>query len=131
MRGRRSGCRALQNAKVIYVMTHDSIGLGEDGPTHQPIEHLQSLRAIPQLDVYRPADAVETAECWALALQSDGPSILALTRQNLAPVRTEASSENLCARGAYRLKPAKNCAQGDPHRDRLGGRNRAWRGRAA
>jgi transketolase len=99
---------ALQNAKVIYVMTHDSIGLGEDGPTHQPIEHLQSLRAIPQLDVYRPADAVETAECWALALQSDGPSILALTRQNLPPVRTEGSSENLCARGAYRLKPAKN-----------------------
>src|SRR5438309_2757968 len=102
---------ALQNAKVVYVMTHDSIGLGEDGPTHQPIEHLQSLRAIPQLDVYRPADAVETAECWALALQSDGPSILALTRQNLRPVRTEASSENLCARGAYRLKPAKNARQ--------------------
>ena len=99
---------ALQNAKVIYVMTHDSIGLGEDGPTHQPIEHLQSLRAMPQLDVFRPADAVETAECWALALQSDGPSILALTRQNLPPVRTEAASENLCARGAYRLKPAKN-----------------------
>ena len=64
---------ALQNARVIYVMTHDSIGLGEDGPTHQPIEHLQSLRAMPQLEVYRPADAVETAECWALALQSDGP----------------------------------------------------------
>jgi len=98
---------ALQNARVIYVMTHDSIGLGEDGPTHQPIEHLQSLRAMPQLDVYRPADAVETAECWALALQSDGPSILALTRQNVAPVRTEAASENLCARGAYRLKRAR------------------------
>src|SRR5678809_440765 len=94
---------ALQQAKVIYVMTHDSIGLGEDGPTHQPIEHLQSLRAMPQLDVYRPADAVETAECWALALQSDGPSILALTRQNVAPIRTEASGENLCARGGYRL----------------------------
>src|SRR4051812_4080327 len=98
---------ALQNAKVIYVMTHDSIGLGEDGPTHQPIEHLQSLRAIPQLEVYRPADAVETAECWALALQSEGPSILALTRQNLQPVRTAPSGENLCARGAYRLKAAK------------------------
>jgi transketolase len=97
---------ALQNARVIYVMTHDSIGLGEDGPTHQPIEHLQSLRAIPQLEVYRPADAVETAECWALALQHDGPSILALTRQNLKPVRTAASSENLCARGAYRVKAA-------------------------
>ena len=99
---------ALQNAKVVYVMTHDSIGLGEDGPTHQPIEHLQSLRAIPQLDVYRPADAVETAECWALALQSDGPSILTLTRQNLPTVRTDASNENLCARGAYRLRSAKN-----------------------
>jgi transketolase len=99
---------ALQRARVIYVMTHDSIGLGEDGPTHQPIEHLQSLRAIPQLEVYRPADAVETAECWALALQSEEPSILALTRQNLRPLRTEASSNNLCARGAYRLKSSEN-----------------------
>ena len=99
---------ALQRARVIYVMTHDSIGLGEDGPTHQPIEHLQSLRAMPQLDVFRPADAVETAECWALALASDKPSILALTRQNLEPVRTAPSSENLSARGAYRLKPSEN-----------------------
>jgi transketolase len=99
---------ALQRARVIYVMTHDSIGLGEDGPTHQPIEHLQSLRAMPGLDVYRPADAVETAECWALALQSEGPSILALTRQNLRPVRTEAAGENLCARGAYRVRAAEN-----------------------
>ena len=99
---------ALQKAKVIYVMTHDSVGLGEDGPTHQPIEHLQSLRAIPQMQLFRPADAVETAECWALALASDGPSILALTRQNLKPVRTEPASENLCARGAYRLKAAEN-----------------------
>jgi transketolase len=99
---------ALQGARVIYVMTHDSIGLGEDGPTHQPIEHLQSLRAMPQLDVYRPADAVETAECWALALTSEDPSVLALTRQNLRPVRTEKSPENLCARGAYRLKAAGN-----------------------
>jgi transketolase len=99
---------ALQRARVIYVMTHDSIGLGEDGPTHQPIEHLQSLRAMPQLEVYRPCDAVETAECWALALQSDDPSILALTRQNLTPLRTKASDENLCARGAYRLKSAGN-----------------------
>jgi len=99
---------ALQNARVIYVMTHDSIGLGEDGPTHQPIEHLQSLRAMPQLEVYRPADAVETAECWALALQSDDPSILALTRQNLRPVRTAHAEENLSARGAYRLKAAEN-----------------------
>ena len=78
---------ALQRARVIYVMTHDSIGLGEDGPTHQPIEHLQSLRAMPQLQVYRPADAIETAECWALALQADEPAILALSRQNLRPLR--------------------------------------------
>ena len=99
---------ALQKAKVIYVMTHDSVGLGEDGPTHQPIEHLQSLRAIPGLEVYRPADALETAECWALALESSGPSILALSRQNLKPVRTGPSAENLCARGAYRLRPARN-----------------------
>jgi transketolase len=99
---------ALQKAKVIYVMTHDSVGLGEDGPTHQPIEHLQSLRAMPQMELFRPADAVETAECWALALESDGPSILALTRQNLKPVRTEPASENLCRRGAYRLKAAEN-----------------------
>jgi transketolase len=99
---------ALQHARVVYVMTHDSIGLGEDGPTHQPIEHLQSLRAMPQLDVYRPADAVETAECWALALTTEAPSILALTRQNLAPLRTKPSAENLCARGAYRLKAAVN-----------------------
>ena len=97
---------ALQRARVIYVMTHDSIGLGEDGPTHQPFEHLQSLRAMPALEVFRPADAVETAECWALALASEGPSILALTRQNLPPVRTKKSAENLCGRGAYRIKPA-------------------------
>ena len=99
---------ALQHARVIYVMTHDSIGLGEDGPTHQPIEHLQSLRAMPQLELFRPADAVETAECWALALTSDKPSILALTRQNLRPLRTEPSAVNLCARGAYRLKSSEN-----------------------
>ena len=98
---------ALQNARVVHVMTHDSIGLGEDGPTHQPIEHLQSLRAIPQLAVYRPADAVETAECWADALALDGPALLALSRQNLAPMRTEAAAENLSAKGAYRLRTAK------------------------
>jgi transketolase len=98
---------ALQRARVIYVMTHDSIGLGEDGPTHQPIEHLQSLRAMPGLEVYRPADAVETAEAWALALQSEGPSLLALSRQNLRPVRTKTAKENLTARGAYRLKDAE------------------------
>ncbi|MEO7603098.1 MAG: transketolase, partial [Sphingomicrobium sp.] len=97
---------ALQKARVIYVMTHDSIGLGEDGPTHQPIEHLQSLRAMPGLLTFRPADAVETAECWALALAAKGPSILALTRQNLPAVRTEKAEGNLCAKGAYRLKAA-------------------------
>jgi transketolase len=89
-------------------MTHDSIGLGEDGPTHQPVEHLTSLRLIPNLAVYRPADAVETAECWALSLlRSDGPSLLALTRQNLPQLRLERSADNLCARGAYRLRAAK------------------------
>ena len=98
---------ALSGAKVIHVMTHDSIGLGEDGPTHQPIEHLQALRAMPGMHVYRPADAVETAECWAAALANAGPSMLALTRQNLSPVRTEAASENLCTKGAYRLKAAE------------------------
>jgi transketolase len=97
---------SLMGAKVVHVMTHDSIGLGEDGPTHQPIEHLQSLRAMPGLHVYRPADAVETAECWAAALANDGPSLIALSRQNLAPVRTEQAGENLSARGGYRLKSA-------------------------
>ncbi len=98
---------ALMGAKVVHVMTHDSIGLGEDGPTHQPVEHLQALRAMPGLHVYRPADAVETAECWAAALANDGPSLIALSRQNLRPVRTEKASENLSARGAYRLKAAE------------------------
>jgi transketolase len=97
---------ALQKAKVIYVMTHDSIGLGEDGPTHQPIEHLQSLRAMPGLNVFRPADIVETAECWALALASEEPSVLALTRQNLPLVRDWDEGENFSARGAYRLRAA-------------------------
>jgi transketolase len=97
---------ALMKQRNILVYTHDSIGLGEDGPTHQPIEHLQSLRAMPGLEVYRPADAVETAECWALALQSDGPSVLALTRQNLPPLRTAMADANSCARGAYRLNSA-------------------------
>ena len=98
---------ALQKAKVIYVMTHDSIGLGEDGPTHQPVEHLQALRAIPQLTVYRPADAVETAECWAAALTDDGPSLLALSRQNVRALRTKAEKANLSAKGAYRLSAAE------------------------
>ncbi|WP_265529988.1 transketolase [Sphingomicrobium marinum] len=97
---------ALQGAKVVHVMTHDSIGLGEDGPTHQPIEHLQSLRAMPGLVVYRPADAVETAECWADALTQDGPSLIALSRQGLPALRTEKAEHNLSAKGAYRLKSA-------------------------
>ena len=105
----RGGIRlaALQQIRAIHVLTHDSIGLGEDGPTHQPIEHVMSLRMIPNLDVYRPADIVETAECWELALKdADGPSVLALTRQNLPQLRTEKAGENLSARGAYRLKAA-------------------------
>jgi transketolase len=98
---------ALQQARVIYVMTHDSIGLGEDGPTHQPIEHMMSLRAMPNLDTYRPCDVVETAECWALALEkADGPSLLALSREGLPQLRTDVS-ENLSAKGAYRLKAAE------------------------
>jgi transketolase len=98
---------ALQEIRVVFLMTHDSIGLGEDGPTHQPVEHMTSLRLIPNLAVYRPADAVETAECWALSLERrEGPSLLALTRQNLPQLRNEASSENLCSRGAYRLRAA-------------------------
>jgi transketolase len=88
-------------------MTHDSIGLGEDGPTHQPVEHLAALRAMPNLRVFRPADPVETAECWQLALErKDGPTLLALTRQNLSPLRTEASDDNRCAQGAYEIRPS-------------------------
>ena len=98
---------ALQQIRTVYVMTHDSIGLGEDGPTHQPIEHVQSLRMMPNVLVMRPADTVETAECWDIALrQKDRPTVLALTRQGLPQVRTEAAGENLSARGAYRVKSA-------------------------
>ena len=97
---------ALQHIRVIYVLTHDSIGLGEDGPTHQPIEHLLSLRAIPNLAVYRPADAVETAEAWELALaDTTRPSVLALSRQNLPQLPRE-SAENLTAKGAWRVRAA-------------------------
>ena len=96
---------AIQRAQVVYVLTHDSIGLGEDGPTHQPVEHVQSLRLIPNLNVFRPADVVETAECWALALQAEGtPSVLALSRQNLPQLRSQGGM--LSAKGAYRLKAA-------------------------
>jgi transketolase len=99
---------ALMRQRVIFVATHDSIGLGEDGPTHQPVEHLASLRAIPNMLVLRPADAVETAECWELALRrADGPSVLALTRQELPTLRQEHTDENLCARGAYVLAGAE------------------------
>ena len=95
---------SLMKIRVIYVMTHDSIGLGEDGPTHQPIEQLSSLRSIPNLNVFRPADTTETFECWQLALESlNSPSILALTRQKLDPVRKEFSKENKSAYGAYEI----------------------------
>jgi transketolase len=98
---------ALMGLRVIYVLTHDSIGLGEDGPTHQPVEHLASLRAIPNLNVFRPADAVETAECWEVALASPTtPSALALTRQSVPALRRDAS-ENRSARGAYVLAEAE------------------------
>ncbi len=98
---------ALMGLRVIYVMTHDSIGLGEDGPTHQPVETLASLRALPNTLVFRPADGVETAECWALALKaSHTPSIMSLTRQGLPLVRTEHTAENLSAKGAYVLREA-------------------------
>ncbi|MFS2009746.1 transketolase [Azospirillum sp. CT11-132] len=99
---------ALMKQRTIFVMTHDSIGLGEDGPTHQPVEHLAALRAIPNLLVLRPADAVETAECWQIALEATGsPSVLALTRQNVPTLRTEHTAENLSARGAYVLAEAE------------------------
>lgn len=102
---------ALMGQRVIHVMTHDSIGLGEDGPTHQPVEHLAALRAIPNLNVFRPADVTETAECWQCALENPTtPSVLALTRQGLPAVRGEFSEENLSARGAYELSAAENDA---------------------
>ena len=98
---------ALMGLKVIYVLTHDSIGLGEDGPTHQPVETLASLRAIPNLNVLRPADSIETAECWKIAIESVGtPSAIVLTRQGLTTVRTEHSNDNLSAKGGYVLAEA-------------------------
>ncbi|MCQ0988954.1 transketolase [Jiella marina] len=103
---------ALMGIRVIHVMTHDSIGLGEDGPTHQPVEHLAALRAIPNLLVFRPADAVEVAECWQLALESRAaPSILALSRQNLPTLRLDEHDENKSARGAYEIAPASGEAK--------------------
>src|SRR5213076_1357849 len=93
---------ALSHTPVVYIMTHDSIGLGEDGPTHQPVEHLAALRAMHNMRVYRPCDAIEVAECWELALNRiDGPTVLALTRQNLPQLRTTAPNESPCRFGAY------------------------------
>jgi len=98
---------SLMGLRVVYVMTHDSIGLGEDGPTHQPVEHLAALRAIPNHHVFRPADAMETMECWELALaEAQTPATIALTRQGLPAVRVEPAPENRCARGAYELATA-------------------------
>ncbi|QQO19727.1 transketolase [Bradyrhizobium diazoefficiens] len=103
---------ALMGACVVYVMTHDSIGLGEDGPTHQPVEHLAALRAIPNMRVFRPCDSIEVAECWELALNRiDGPTVLALTRQNLPQLRTTVPNDNPCAAGAYELVAAQGEAK--------------------
>ncbi|TMJ55450.1 MAG: transketolase [Alphaproteobacteria bacterium] len=103
---------ALMGNGVVYVMTHDSIGLGEDGPTHQPVEHLSALRAIPNMRVLRPCDAIEVAECWELALNRvDGPTVLALTRQNLPQLRTSAPNDNPCAQGGYELVAAQSEAK--------------------
>ena len=103
---------ALMGAGVVYVMTHDSIGLGEDGPTHQPVEHLAALRAIPNMRVFRPCDAIEVTECWELALNRiDGPTVLALSRQNLPQLRTTAPNENPCSHGAYELVAAQGEAK--------------------
>ncbi|MEM8750566.1 MAG: transketolase [Pseudomonadota bacterium] len=103
---------ALMGIRAIHVMTHDSIGLGEDGPTHQPVEQLAALRAIPNLNVFRPADITETAECWALAMEAQNtPSVIALTRQDLPSVRADFDETNRCARGAYELAEA----EGDAH----------------
>jgi transketolase len=103
---------ALMGTGVTYVMTHDSIGLGEDGPTHQPVEHLSALRAIPNMRVFRPCDAMEVSECWELALNRiDGPTVLALTRQNLPQLRTTARNDNPCSQGAYELVAAQGEAK--------------------
>ena len=113
-------------------MTHDSIGLGEDGPTHQPVEHLAALRAMPNMRVFRPADAIETAECWQLALERiDGPTVIALTRQNLAAGADHAVAANLCATGAYEVSPASGAARRDHLRQRLRGRDRDRRAGAS
>jgi transketolase len=103
---------ALMGTGVVYVMTHDSIGLGEDGPTHQPVEHLAALRAIPNMRVFRPCDAVETTECWELALNRiDGPTVLVLSRQNLPQLRTTVPNDSPCGQGGYELVPAQGEAK--------------------
>ena len=103
---------ALSHVPVVYIMTHDSIGLGEDGPTHQPVEHLASLRCMPNMRTFRPADPIETAECWQLALENTtGPTVLALSRQNLTPARTVHHDDNLCATGGYELIAAEGEAK--------------------
>jgi transketolase len=103
---------ALMQQRVIYVMTHDSIGVGEDGPTHQPVEQLAAMRAMPGLLTFRPCDPVETAEAWEIALnKKDGPSFLALTRQNLTPSRTTYTDKNLSAHGAYEIAGAEGEAK--------------------
>ena len=113
---------ALMGERVIHVMTHDSIGLGEDGPTHQPVEHLASLRAIPNLNVFRPCDAVETVECWQLALEGrETPSVLALTRQNLPQLRRTLDERNKCVHGAYEISPAQGQGGGLDLRHRFRG----------
>ncbi len=114
---------ALMGTGVVYVMTHDSIGLGEDGPTHQPVEHLAALRAIPNMRVFRPCDAVEVTECWELALNRvDGPTVLALTRQNLPQLRTTAPNDNPC--GAWRLRAGRGTGRRQGVAVRLGLRGR-------
>jgi len=103
---------ALSGLPTVYIFTHDSVGVGEDGPTHQPVEHLAALRAIPNLLVFRPCDAVETVECWQLALEAHHrPSVLALTRQDLPQLRRELDESNRCAGGAYEIVPAEGRAQ--------------------
>ena len=100
---------SMMKKRVIYVFTHDSIGLGEDGPTHQPIEHLASLRSIPNLNIFRPADLIETFECWQLALENKNcPSVIALTRQSINPIRTKNSSKNESSFGAYEVARTGN-----------------------
>ena len=98
--------------RAVYIMTHDSIGLGEDGPTHQPIEQLSGLRSIPNLNVFRPADTMETYECWQLALESyKSPSVLALTRQKINQIRKKLDNKNLCSFGAYEIFRSNNDIQ--------------------